>query len=125
VPIVYTSTTLALAAFELLVHVGRDDLPDDLVAVKVHVPDDLPRSHLKPSQLPTNWAGYRAPLALAGLGDAWAAAGRTALLVVPSAAIPDSENVLINPLHKRAAGRIRVLSRKPFCWDRRLRPPTR
>ena len=119
-PVVYTSASLALATLEILVHVGRDDLPGDLIAIKIFVPDDLPRRTLTAARLPPDWNRYRAPKALADLGDAWAASGRTALLVVPTAIVPESENILINPAHRDAA-RIRVLRRTAFSWDRRLR----
>ena len=37
-PVVYTSSTLALAVLEMLVHVDPEDLPKDLVALRPDVP---------------------------------------------------------------------------------------
>jgi RES domain-containing protein len=38
VPVVYTSTTLSLAALEYLVHVDPEDVPGDLVAMRIRIP---------------------------------------------------------------------------------------
>ena len=35
-------------------------------------------------------------------GDAWAASGVSALLLVPSVIVPEEHNILINPLHADA-----------------------
>jgi RES domain-containing protein len=44
---------------------------------------------------------------------------RTAVLVVPSAVIPNEKNYLLNPGHEEM-GRIRVVGREPCAFDRRL-----
>lgn len=41
VPMVYASAHLSLAVLELLVHLESDDLPDNLVAYRLEVPDRL------------------------------------------------------------------------------------
>jgi RES domain-containing protein len=53
------------------------------------------------------------------LGDAWIAAGRSAVLAVPSAVVPTELTYLINPLHPDAA-RIKVVGRRAFAFDPRL-----
>ena len=123
VAVVYASASLSLATLELLVHVGAPDLlPDDLVAVEMEVPDSLPVETLSAADLPRGWAAYPAPRALAALGKAWVAAGKTAILRVPSAVIPAEGNVLVSPSHADAK-RVTVESRKPFRWDARLARP--
>lgn len=49
-------------------------------------------------------------------GDAWLAAGRTAVLRVPSFIVPESTNLLVNPLHP-AVARIRIADQRPFTFD--------
>ncbi len=71
------------------------------------------------SALPRNWASYPAPEALAELGTAWADSLRSAVLIVPSAVIPQEENVLLNPEHADFA-RIRIGAARPFSFDRRM-----
>lgn len=43
----------------------------------------------------------------------------TALLGVPSAIVPEEENVLLNSAHEEAPG-VRVIGRRPFRFDLRL-----
>src|SRR5580692_11268228 len=51
--------------------------------------------------------GWKDDLALSrGIGDDWLWGGESALLEVPSAILPDTFNVLLNPVHPEA-GRIR------------------
>jgi RES domain-containing protein len=116
---VYTSGSLALAALELLVHVGRDQLPDDLVQIEIGIPDDLGVHRIESGALPAAWRQYPAPEALQRLGDDWLAAGATPILRVPSAVIPDEDNCLINPEHPRIA-RVLVIGTRPFEYDARL-----
>ena len=109
VSVVYTSSTLALAALEYLVHVDIEDVPDDLVAMAIEVPDDLP----------PDWNQVLDHPACARIGDQWAAKGTVLLLLVPSAVVPEESNVLINPDHPRA-GDVRMVSIRPFAFDSRL-----
>ena len=51
-------------------------------------------------------------------GDAWIAAGRSAVLSVPSAIVPESRNLLLDPAHSEAA-RAHVASIRPFAFDER------
>jgi RES domain-containing protein len=71
--LVYTSSTLALAQLELLVHVDRSDAPRDLLAVELEIPDKVAMEILAPSVLPRRWRVHPAPAALAKIGGAWAA----------------------------------------------------
>ncbi|MBI5171468.1 MAG: RES domain-containing protein [Candidatus Melainabacteria bacterium] len=55
-PAIYTSSHLSLAALELLVHLNFDNLPADLVWLKIEVPETgsmetflLPLHHLRKS----------------------------------------------------------------------------
>ena len=117
--VVYASESLALAALEVLVHADRPVLPADLVQVEIDVPDTLKISRVEIKALPRNWQSYPAPAALQRLGDAWLAAGSTAVLWVPSAVIPEESNLILNPEH-REARKIRIVTTRGFTWDSRL-----
>jgi RES domain-containing protein len=52
-------------------------------------------------------------------GDEWLAGGESALLEVPSAILPETFNVLLNPTHLDA-GRIKVVWRQAYPYDRRF-----
>ena len=117
--IVYTSATLSLAALELLVHVDRDLLPSDLVQFEIDLPDDLQVERIEARTLPSHWRRYPAPAALQRIGAGWIEQGKTAILRVPSAVIPDEDNYLLNPAHP-AIERIKVVGRRAFNLDPRL-----
>jgi RES domain-containing protein len=117
--IVYTSATLSLAALEMLVHCDLASLPDDLVQVEIEIPATVSVETVDPMRLTPAWRTYPAPPELAAFGGDWLREGRTAVLRVPSAVVPEEWNLLIHPAHPRAA-RIRAVGRKPFSFDVRL-----
>jgi RES domain-containing protein len=119
VPVVYASATLSLAALEYLVHVDPTEAPADLVAMRLQLPEDLPRERVDPSALPADWNRVAAHPECVRRGDLWAKEDRTPLLLVPSAIVPEEENVLINPRHPGAA-RLAVIATRPFSFDPRL-----
>lgn len=117
--VVYTSATLSLAALEGFVHLDPSDAPSDLVVIPADIPDDVSRREIAAVTLPPTWRDYPAPEQLAELGTAWVRAGTTALLVVPSAIVPQERNVLLNPAHP-AFGRIHLGTPEPFSFDPRM-----
>jgi RES domain-containing protein len=122
VAVVYTSATLSLAALEYFVHLDAADAPTDLVAVPADIPDELARSEIAVDSLPPTWRQYPAPDQVADLGVSWLRAGRTAVLVVPSAIVPQEQNLLLNPAH-RGFRAIRVGTPESFSFDPRLWKP--
>jgi RES domain-containing protein len=118
IPVVYLSTTLALAAMEYLVHVDVRTAPSDLIAIELDAPDDLSREEVDPKTLPEDWNVVSDHPRCVDLGDEWARRGEAALLFVPSAVIPNSWNVLLNPLHADSARVTHTI--EPFVFDRRL-----
>ena len=117
--VVYTSESVALAAFEALVHADSDLLPDDLVILSADIPDALPMRTITPQELPKNRQTIPAPLALQTLGADWVQDGREVGLRVPSAVIPQEWNILLNPAHPDFAA-IKWTNEGPFRWDSRL-----
>jgi RES domain-containing protein len=113
-PAIYAAATLSLAMLERLVQ--RRALGDTLL-VEARVPDDLPFEDLMAAP-PHGWQALGSPEAAAA-GAAWARAGRTALLRVPSVLVPREANWVVNPRHPDAA-RITVSDPEPLTWDRRL-----
>ena len=115
-PVVYASESLALSLAECLVHVPGP-LPRDYVAYKILVPGrSLER--LEPAELDESW---RTDVGLTrAVGDRWLAEARTLALAVPSLVLPESTNVLLNPLHP-LANRLEIVSQEPFHFDPRLR----
>lgn len=123
VPLVYASSTLALAALETLVHTDPDLIPDDLVALRIDVSAATVETPAV-GVLPARWRDEVAGAGPQGFGRDWARSRRSGLLVLPSAILPEGAgdeevNVLINPLHPEVAG-IRTADQIPFTFDPRL-----
>lgn len=121
IPVVYASSTLSLAALELLVHMDPEDIIEDLIAFEVSIPGDLARQTIRRDALPKAWRHHpAAPRQLQDLGSQWARTSKTAVLVVPSAVVPIETNVILNPRHDDFR-RIRIGASHPFALDPRLR----
>lgn len=119
-PIAYTASTASLALLELLVHVDRNSIPDDLMLLMFEIPDEFVGEC---TTLPKRWnATPHAPYAQR-YGDRWAARGAvgnaTLALSVPSAILRTERNILVNPLHPEF-GRIRRVSSRSLAIDSRL-----
>jgi RES domain-containing protein len=117
VAMVYCSSSLALAAIELFVHLEPTQTPDDLVFISAALPEDELVRTISADGLAVDWW---ADLALTrGLGDEWIRAGSSLALKVPSVPIRPERNVLLNPLHPRMA-EVRIDAPQPFVFDARM-----
>lgn len=104
-PVVYAAMDAALAALELRANLDLDFslVPDDYVLLGID----------------TNYLGFEDAPHLDGrdacraFGDRWLSEGRSALLRVPSAILPESHNILINPRH-RDARHARIACQRPW-----------
>ena len=118
VPMVYASSSLALAAIELFVHLEPNLQPDDLVSIAATLPAEEPALRLGPDQLPTGWwTDDFEPLRV--LGDKWIREKSSLAVEVPSAALRVEWNVLVNPQHP-AIAEIKVEEPQPFHFDARM-----
>jgi RES domain-containing protein len=119
--LIYASEHYATTILEKLVHAGRTQLPGAHHAAAIDIPDDLPLEVFDPDAV-SGWDAEESAAAR-GYGDQWHAAGRTAVLVVPSIpGQPVERNFVINPAHPDAA-RIRVGPSFDVVWDGRLFGP--
>lgn len=116
---VYTSSSLALAALELLIHLEKEDIITGFVAVSADIPDDVRIDAVAAEQLPQSWRDTPVPTALSIIGQQWLQAGRTAVLSVPSSVIAVEKNFILNPKHPDFA-RIQINSLEVFNFDSRL-----
>ncbi len=110
-PLVYAASSAALAVLEVRVHLDLPPelLPSDYVLLAIDL-DDLPAE-----------AVIDMPADPAAFGDAWLDGQRTPVLRVPSAIVPESPNLLLNPAHPAAAA-ARIVGNRPFAFDPRLWP---
>ena len=117
-PVVYTAESAALAALELLVHLGRGSALQSYVLVACSFPETVV-SRLDRSRLPANWRSYPAPAQLQLIGDEWLNNNASAILEVPSVIIETESNYLLNPRHAHLAKLI-ISEPKPFQLDVRF-----
>jgi RES domain-containing protein len=118
VAMVYTSSSLALAAIEFFVHLDPNEAPASLVSVMAEVPDDLFVERVDINELPPDWRkidNWR----LQQLGTDWIKSLSSVALIVPSAAVDGEWNALLNPLHPDFA-KVRISAARPFHYDERM-----
>src|SRR5580692_9834846 len=70
VPMVYCSSSLALAAIELFVHLEPNLQPSDLVSIAAELPQGEPAQRLEAKDLPSEWWSDEYD-PLRELGDGW------------------------------------------------------
>ncbi|HEY6936528.1 MAG TPA: RES family NAD+ phosphorylase [Terriglobales bacterium] len=118
-PILYLAETPAGALVEVLVHLELDpaSLPRSYKLLKAEAPDDISMRAINKAELAEKWT--QDLVTTRTLGDEWLRSRASALLRVPSAIVPETFNVLMNPHHPEAA-RIRIVSHRDYPWDKRL-----
>jgi RES domain-containing protein len=121
-PILYTSQNPSTALLEVLVHLEIDpeDRPANFRLLKIEAPETISRQTLDPTRLDPAWQENLEDQSLTqAIGDAWLAHARTLLLEVPSVLVPETWNILINPLHPQAS-LLRIVSVYDHPFDPRL-----
>lgn len=116
--IVYLAESPAGALLEVIVHLELNaiDLPPTYTMLRVEVAPEvlidnliIPAEEVWKNNLPTSRR----------LGDQWLEGGRSALAKVPSVILPQTFNLLLNPLHPQAA-LVSIAEVIPAQLDRRL-----
>lgn len=115
----YCAENPAAALLEILVHFEIEirDLPVRYRLLNIVVPEDARVQRVARPDLPQDWPENTE--VTRAIGDAWLATGSTPLLSVPSAIVPETMNVLLNPAHPDAA-RIIIVQTSEHVIDPRL-----
>jgi RES domain-containing protein len=117
--VVYLSSSIALAALEVLVHVPNQNLlRDPYTVIPLEFPDDTIQE-LDQKILQPDWTDSPAPEYLQQIGDTWIETGLEPILRVPSAVITAEANYLFNPEHTKASV-LKILEPQEFFFDSRL-----
>ncbi|KAA9000625.1 RES domain-containing protein [Affinibrenneria salicis] len=118
-PAVYVSGSIALAALEILVHVGKESILNSYSLFSIEI-DDADIQLLDNAALPDDWRRDPAPVGTMDIGSGWLQAGDSVALIVPSRIVPHERNAIINPQHP-SFGRYRASIRQmDFSFDSRL-----
>jgi RES domain-containing protein len=118
--VVYASDSMALAALELFIHLGKARSALSFVSFRVEIPDDVRIESISLERLPANWREHPPPDATKELGTRWVKTGKSAVLRVPSVLVPAECNFLFSPSHPEFR-RIRIGAPEPFAIDPRMR----
>jgi RES domain-containing protein len=117
---VYASSSSALAALEVLVHLERADvLRASYTLFAIEIDDALVES-LNPADLPGDWNRFPAPPSTAGIGHRFLSAGASLALRVPSVIVPGESNFLLNPNHAAFGDLVATATEERFAFDPRL-----
>jgi RES domain-containing protein len=122
VPMVYSSTSLSLAAIELFVHLEPGQQPSDLVYLSALLPVGEPARTIEPADLPPDWwtdEPATGAVTARDFGDAWIREKASLAMMVPSVPIRGEWNVLVNPLYPRMS-ELRIDPAQPFIFDARM-----
>ncbi len=117
-PVVYAASSQSLAALEMLVHLEAYQLLNHYVIAEVEM-DQALITEIGIANLPRNWREDPAPAKAQAIGDAWLRAGRSAVLRLASAVIPNETVLLLNPRHDDFT-KIRFGKFESFRFDPRL-----
>ena len=111
--VLYTSSNLALAMFEVLIHTGRQRPPEGFAYLPVQIASQCPIEVVEYSDLP---GGELEREWCVTCGTRWLRTGRAPVLCVPSAAMPSVEsNWILGPEAPTT-----YADPEPLAWDRRL-----
>jgi len=97
-PCVYLSSSVSLAALEIMVHLDNYALLQSYALFQINIPDSL-SMQLSPQMLPNNWNDNLAPASTADMGNEWLDNQSSLALFVPSVIVPMEKNIILNPLH--------------------------
>ena len=116
---VYLGMTPEITVLEVLVHLNGV-LSAPLVLCGYDVPNTPGLiKEADPNALPEGWNAIPHGQASAAFGGDWLRAGEELGLVLPSVVVPQSCNLLLNPLHP-AMAQVALVHQEPFQLDQRL-----
>ena len=117
---VYTSTSIALACLETVVHLGNGvPLPLNRYLVRISVSSSAWRKRVVFDQAAhVGWDAEPPGLVSMDWGTEWVSSGVSLLAEVPSVVIPEESNILINPTYTDTA---QLQARKLRKWRYDLR----
>lgn len=119
--LVYTSSSIALASLEYLVHNYHLLSTAEICLAKIKIGTPKPVLELQTKNLPVDWNLQMKELqATQQIGKEFYLQQNDYILKVPSAVVPQEYNLLLNPLHKHHVRTKVVEIIDPFVFDQRL-----
>ena len=119
--LVYTSSSIALATLEYLVHNYHLLSTAEICLAKIKIGTPKPMLELQNKELPLDWNLQMKELkATQQIGMNFFIKRKDYILKVPSAIVPQEFNLLLNPVHNHHSGTKVVEIIDPFDFDQRL-----
>jgi RES domain-containing protein len=119
-PVVYASTSRALACLETLVHLTQTPLPLNRYLVEIVIPEKLwSAAAFFDAQQAVGWNAEPAGKVSLDWGTAWAKGTGTLLARVPSVVVEEEFNVLLNPRHPDLTA-VRAKKVRRWMYDARF-----
>jgi RES domain-containing protein len=117
-PVIYCTWNPSTALLETLVHmeIDAEDRPERFQVLKIEGPDNLSLERIEADTLPANWSEDIAETQ--GIGNRWLSEKRSLLLEVPSVLVPETWNVLVNPLRSEAT-KLKIIRIYEHAFDGR------
>jgi RES domain-containing protein len=119
-PVIYGSATASLAALEVLAGLDRPSAFGERTVLEIELDDEAEEVSLEMTlRLREDASGLDPEEHTRAFGTAWLKEKRSLALVVPSFVMPLERNVLINPLHPRAAS-LKIVRSDRIRLDQRI-----
>ncbi len=116
---IYTSESRALAVLEYTMNVNINDIPRALSITTFEISGHSIHEP-KEAGLPGNWKEVPAPSSTKDFGSALLKATETLIIKLPSTAIPQEYNYILNPAHP-AAKSIKIIDISDFIYPVRIK----
>ncbi len=94
-----------------------EDRPAKFQMLKIGAPDSTSIETISPEQFTGNWDAEL--FQTQAVGDDWLRKGQSCFLDVPSVLVPETRNVIVNPLHPEAV-HLAILQVYQHAFDIRL-----
>jgi RES domain-containing protein len=117
--VIYCSESVPLAFLESMIRRQGVGFNDDFRIMVIEVPDDLPITVIDDVELEDGWREFRDYSKCQYHGDRWYEEGKTTLLKVPSAVMPEAHNYVINSSNKDFK-KIKVVAVTDLVPDERI-----
>jgi RES domain-containing protein len=115
--VIYASPSISLAVLETAAHIDAGGLPLNrfLIAIDIPLKDWDNREELDVNSMDPAWCAIPAGRASVDIGSAWYQAGKSPILLAPSAIVQEERIVIINAKHP-AASAIKATTVRPFSF---------
>ncbi len=116
-PMLFTAEHISLATLEMLVHINFVEIPDALYLLYISLPETSTANEIKISSLKSSWRNDEAYSAF--IGDEFLLQNKALYLKVPSAAVFEENNYIINPKHPDFS-KVKIIKSVAFEFDKRF-----